>query len=652
MKSHSESAPRSPERKERSGEYWQTLAARLRCRPVLRWRWLRKSGRRGGKRLSAHVQELVANRPSRHFRRHLRLGWTGHLSLAFVAIFLGMLVYSTLLGSALSNYREAYRDNNAVVEILNEIAGTALPNDNVNNDRLLDGFALALVLQELGLLEEPATADDLSAAGQGSHQLRLVVNLVRGLKDRSPGLRKIAEFKSTEALIGLAWQARDMAKSKPTKCPKDGDVGQAQDQACLEEQAELLTDVVSRCQKDGDVGQAQDQACLEEQAELLADVLAGIPAARWAPLGSSRETVAFHMPTCISEACPHPVRLGLPLASWLPEELGLSVAFTFSLFKGTRPSDERIVKALLGPDIGEQGLVGRQIADGEENVVTPEQYEALVDLMLGIIAKMHSASDVKAARLWVVLLLGVEQFILISMAIYMLFLLWARRLFRSRQKEDLNVLERVAAANPRPQRPADFLFRSRSQLAGGSGKLSGQQVDRNRERVTPDEVGETHDFGEQLSAWRQFDRLSIPLVVTGMAAELHSRSASGRAQDRVDPRLLREFCDREAVELTLSRATLTWAGRALVAIGFIGTVRGITAALYDADSIVLAQTELQQAAAITSVASTLGLAFATTLMALVINVVISLFISLQSTAEMRLVTGSERVAIDLLNSWR
>jgi MotA/TolQ/ExbB proton channel family len=71
----------------------------------------------------------------------------------------------------------------------------------------------------------------------------------------------------------------------------------------------------------------------------------------------------------------------------------------------------------------------------------------------------------------------------------------------------------------------------------------------------------------------------------------------------------------------------------LPALGFIGTVRGIMNSLTGADALVFAATENERAAAIGALAGDLGLAFATTLIALVCSGVLTIAMAI----EMRLV---------------
>ena len=77
-------------------------------------------------------------------------------------------------------------------------------------------------------------------------------------------------------------------------------------------------------------------------------------------------------------------------------------------------------------------------------------------------------------------------------------------------------------------------------------------------------------------------------------------------------------------EITSARWPMRLAIGVLPAIGFIGTVRGIMNSLKGADAIVWAGTDAERAQAIGALSGDLGLAFATTLMALLIGVLLSI----------------------------
>lgn len=135
-------------------------------------------------------------------------------------------------------------------------------------------------------------------------------------------------------------------------------------------------------------------------------------------------------------------------------------------------------------------------------------------------------------------------------------------------------------------------------------------------------------------------RVAINRLLEICINELNNKSPSSDVI-RHSCRFLRER-DRS------SRWIIRWIARALPAIGFIGTVRGISAALSASDSIVRAQTTAEQAAAITAVAGTLGIAFTTTLIALMFGLITSYFDDLQSVQEGDFVRDVEETLVPLL----
>ena len=84
---------------------------------------------------------------------------------------------------------------------------------------------------------------------------------------------------------------------------------------------------------------------------------------------------------------------------------------------------------------------------------------------------------------------------------------------------------------------------------------------------------------------------------------------------------------------------------AIPTIGFIGTVRGIMLALNDASLLVASGAPLAQQAAVTDVTSTLALAFATTLVALLAGLVLLPITTLEERATMRRVDRIENVLL-------
>jgi hypothetical protein len=316
-----------------------------------------------------------------------------------------------------------------------------------------------------------------------------------------------------------------------------------------------------------------------------------------------------------------------------------------------RPADDEIVKALVfdqpglqqqvtGPD----GLAGRPFP-GTRNqgvVITPEQAGTFLEFFSHTLAKLHNSPQVREARMLVVLIQGLEQWMLLWVGFYLLAVLAGRSAERRRQQRQLEALEPLVKEavldDMREQRTAlppggaVGARRYEAALGGTSGLIKRAREILENERLVPPN--------------RSVDdlrRRSMAFFVMTAAAALQKRGEAGSSA-----RDLRDVCDREALALSLSRTILSWGGRSLVGIGFLGTVRGIMMALSGADVIVLAASRIQQAAAIGEVASTLGLAFATTLVALAINLVLSLILSLQAAEEVRLVVRVERVCIPLL----
>lgn len=102
-----------------------------------------------------------------------------------------------------------------------------------------------------------------------------------------------------------------------------------------------------------------------------------------------------------------------------------------------------------------------------------------------------------------------------------------------------------------------------------------------------------------------------------------------------DPAVRGYWKDQLSDDFASGRWPVRFAIATLPAIGFIGTVRGILLSLSNADQIVWATTAAERAEAITSLSGNLGLAFATTTIALILGVIISFFSALEAWFEER-----------------
>lgn len=94
--------------------------------------------------------------------------------------------------------------------------------------------------------------------------------------------------------------------------------------------------------------------------------------------------------------------------------------------------------------------------------------------------------------------------------------------------------------------------------------------------------------------------------------------------------------DNDFDRLASSRWPIRIAVALLPAIGFIGTVRGIMLSLSGADAIVWAETVNQRSAAISALTADLGLAFATTLLALVFGALLTVLVAVEMALGERL----------------
>lgn len=102
-------------------------------------------------------------------------------------------------------------------------------------------------------------------------------------------------------------------------------------------------------------------------------------------------------------------------------------------------------------------------------------------------------------------------------------------------------------------------------------------------------------------------------------------------------------------ELDEGRRYQRWALASIPGIGFIGTVRGILNALPEAREVVFASSTLGRADAIGSLAGELGLAFSTTLFALIASIVLSFVLLISGRAEaafLRIIANQNEVTVD------
>ncbi len=102
-----------------------------------------------------------------------------------------------------------------------------------------------------------------------------------------------------------------------------------------------------------------------------------------------------------------------------------------------------------------------------------------------------------------------------------------------------------------------------------------------------------------------------------------------------------DAAEREHEALSRGRLRVQWGLATIPAIGFVGTVRGILEALSRAGDVVWAADRLERADAIAGLAGELGLAFSTTLFALLAGIAVGLLVTVARVREGR---GLDRLA--------
>jgi len=133
---------------------------------------------------------------------------------------------------------------------------------------------------------------------------------------------------------------------------------------------------------------------------------------------------------------------------------------------------------------------------------------------------------------------------------------------------------------------------------------------------------------------KAYERLKRGVARSMVEVALH-KLGEADLNPAVDPdtHALAEQRDILIAAESASRWWIGWLAKALPALGFLGTVIGIALALASADSIVRASTPGAQAAAINGVSAMLGMAFTTTMIALVFGLVLTLWNDWQMARE-------------------
>jgi biopolymer transport protein ExbB/TolQ len=141
---------------------------------------------------------------------------------------------------------------------------------------------------------------------------------------------------------------------------------------------------------------------------------------------------------------------------------------------------------------------------------------------------------------------------------------------------------------------------------------------------------DTHELAERLNSLPDADRES--LLPRALLTAVERFAATGNVQDVSTA--ARDICESEGERLESELSIIRYIAWAIPSVGFIGTVRGIGDALGQAHRAVEGD--------ITGVTASLGVAFNSTFIALVISIVLMFFIHQLQLMQERLVLDSER----------
>ena len=249
--------------------------------------------------------------------------------------------------------------------------------------------------------------------------------------------------------------------------------------------------------------------------------------------------------------------------------------------------------------------------------------------------RIRTGEAVRAATSQLVLWRGPEQFFLIFLAVFLL-ALFADRVVRRFH------LQGEAKATLRFLRPAlveIFKLPVHRRRVEAKNLVDWLKV----RKTVPNLEGRNLPWLVD-SAERCLEKVRPNSLAIQMAEKAILRVVSAPSE----PELFRHYCDSVENQVERSGWVLRYTARALPAIGFVGTVRGIMEALKNTDAIFGASGS-QQAAAMAAVTEPLGLAFATTLIALIAGLITSLIGDWELAQEQYLLSRLEEALIDTID---
>jgi hypothetical protein len=153
------------------------------------------------------------------------------------------------------------------------------------------------------------------------------------------------------------------------------------------------------------------------------------------------------------------------------------------------------------------------------------------------------------------------------------------------------------------------------------------------------------DFKDVKKSLKALQRRAAPIFQEMLDIVKNELEIRGN-DSQPDALLIRSNSLRE--EVASSRWLLAWCGRALPTVGFIFKVYGIALAMKSSDTIALASASLDQAAAISNVSGSLGLAFSATFVAFVLSLLVGFVEACEAHYERSVIAALESSLIPLL----
>jgi len=281
--------------------------------------------------------------------------------------------------------------------------------------------------------------------------------------------------------------------------------------------------------------------------------------------------------------------------------------------------------------------------DGETRRVAFSAFDAF---NMAVLSEMNSSNAVRKARGWVGLTRGVEQLVMLILFIWAIEVLIFRFFITNGLHHDLRFMREVKR---------ETLREIKSQL--GERRIGERQQKQILDAIY-DKLNEKEpSAGKRLplldavyeklkEKGKSAQKEHLPLFLTRVARD-NQQNISALAAGKVES--FSNFFRFVRLQVGNSRWFVRWMAKTMPAIGFIGTVRGISLALSNSDSIVRAESPVLQAFAITSVSGKLGIAFTTTLIALMLGLAISWFLDHGAARENEALTALEKELTSVLD---